>query len=160
MSEIRVKVADYAVARGEGVITTVGLGSCVAIVLHDPVARAGGMAHVLLPDVALARAGGSRAKFPSTAVPLLVEELAALGAGRGLTAKIAGGASMFQALLAVGGGVNIGERNVDAAVRALAAAGIPLVAQDTGGDYGRSVSLEVATGRVLVRSLKRGDSVL
>ncbi len=159
MNEIRVKVADYAVGRGRDIITTVGLGSCVAIMLHDAEARVGGLAHVLLPSEAIARKTSNRAKFPGTAVPLLLDEMSALGAGRGVTAKIVGGASMFAALLS-GSGVNMGDRNVDATLRALEAAGIPLVAQDTGGDYGRSVSLALDTGRVHVRSLKRGDRVL
>ena len=154
------KVADYAVARGSDVLTTVGLGSCVAIMLHDAAAGVGGLAHVLLPSAALAaRDARNPAKFPETAVPLLLEEMAALGAGRGVVAKIAGGASMFAALLSASG-VNMGERNVDATLRALESAGVPLVARDTGGDYGRSVSLEPSTGRVHVRSLRRGDRVL
>ena len=53
-SEIRVKVADYAVA-ADGVIATIGLGSCVAIALYDPTARVGGLAHILLPDESMSR---------------------------------------------------------------------------------------------------------
>ena len=158
--EIRVRVAEYAVGRGAALLTTVGLGSCVAIMLYDAATRIGGMAHVLLPEASAARPDPNPAKFPGTAVPLLVEQLRALGAVGALKAKIAGGASMFSSLLAAGGGTNIGERNVDATVRALATAGVPLLAQDTGGDYGRSVTLELTTGRVLVRSLKRGNVVI
>jgi chemotaxis protein CheD len=159
VKEIRVGVADYAVGRGGDVITTVGLGSCVAIMLHDARARVGGLAHVLLPCPSLSRDTANRAKFPSSAVSLLLDEMAALGAGSVITAKIVGGASMFGALLA-SGGVNMGERNVGATLRALDAAGVPVVGRDTGGDHGRSVSLDVATGRVHVRSLKRGNRVL
>ena len=157
--ELRVRVADHAVGRRGDVITTVGLGSCVAIMLHDATARVGGLAHVLLPVEALGRGTGSRAKYAATAVSLLLEEMAAAGAGRGVTAKIAGGASMFAALLQ-SGGVNMGERNVAETLRALDRARVPLVAQDTGGDYGRSVALHVDSGRVDVRSLKRGSRVL
>jgi chemotaxis protein CheD len=156
VTEIRVKVADWAVAQGDRVIATIGLGSCVAIMLHDPVAGVGGLAHVLLPDATLSRDQDNQAKFPSTAVPLLVGEMRRLGSRGALRAKIVGGASMFGALLPAGG-INMGERNVVATRRALESAGIPVVADDTGGDYGRSVYLDVATGRVLVRSLKRGD---
>jgi chemotaxis protein CheD len=159
LNEIRVRVADYAVGQGSDVITTVGLGSCVAIMLHDARTGIGGLAHVLLPSESLARDRANRAKFPATAVPLLLEEMRARGARGPVTAKIVGGASMFTALLS-GGGVNMGERNVAATVLALEAAGVPLLAQDTGGDHGRSVSLELESGRVHVRSLKRGDLVL
>lgn len=159
VTETRVKVADHAVGAGAGMITTVGLGSCVAIVLHDPVSRVGGLAHVLLPCATMGRGTGSRAKYADTAVPLLLEALAALGARAGIAAKIVGGASMFTALVPAGG-VTMGQRNVDATLRALERAGVPVVGQDTGGEHGRSVSLDVLTGRVDVRSLKRGTRVL
>lgn len=159
MSEIRVKVADWAVAQGADTIATIGLGSCVAIVLHDPVARVGGLAHILLPNETLSRDTTNKAKFPGTAVPLLVAEMRRLGSRGALQAKIVGGASMFAQLLPAGG-INMGERNVAATRRALEAAGIPLLGDDTGGDYGRSVYLDVPSGRVLVRSLRRGDRTL
>lgn len=156
--ERRVGLADFAVAR-EGLIVTMGLGSCVAIVLHDAAAHVGAMAHVLLPDPALSRDGENPAKFPSTAVPLLVSEMRRLGAGAGTTARLVGGASMFRSILA-SAGLNIGERNVLAARRALEAAGVPLVGEDVGGEHGRSVFLDVGTGGVTVRSLRGGDHAL
>ena len=61
-------------------LVTVGLGSCVAILLHDPQARVGGMAHVLLPSPALSRKDANPAKFPQTAVPRLLELMAQQGA--------------------------------------------------------------------------------
>lgn len=159
MKEHRVRVADYRVATGDAVIATIGLGSCVAITLHDPQARIGGLAHILLPAESLSRDTSNPAKFPGTAVPLLLAEMRKAGARGQVFAKIVGGASMFGALLP-DGGINIGERNVAATFQALAAAGIPTAAQDTGGDYGRSVYLHVADGRVIVRSIRRGDLVL
>jgi chemotaxis protein CheD len=59
-----------------------------------------------------------------------------------------------------GTGINVGERNIAATKEALAAAGIPLIAEDTGLDYGRSVYFHLADGRVEVRSLKKGDRVI
>ena len=153
------KVADYAVSKCDGVISTIGLGSCVAIVIYDKQTRVGGMAHVLLPSEGLSRDKDNRAKFPGTAVPLLLEEMRKLGARGPYTAKIAGGSSMFGALLPAGG-INMGERNVVSARQALSEAGIPLAAQDVGGDYGRSVYFHLADGRVEVRSLKAGDRVI
>src|SRR2546427_13284349 len=86
-----VKVAEWAAARADGVIVKLGLGSCVAIMLHDPQARAGAMAHVLLPSKSLARDATTPAKFPETAVPFLIGRLTALGADpRRLAAKLAG----------------------------------------------------------------------
>ena len=159
MRELRVKVADFAVAKGDAVLATIGLGSCVAITLHDAAQRIGGLAHILLPSEGLSRDASNRAKFPATAVPLLIEEMRKLGARGPYTAKIAGGSSMFGALLPTGG-INMGERNVIASRQALDMAGIRLAAQDVGGDHGRSVFFHVMDGRVLVRSLKTGDLAL
>ncbi|GAC1515359.1 MAG: chemotaxis protein CheD [Gemmatimonadaceae bacterium] len=159
MTEIRVKVADYAVGSGTGTLATIGLGSCVAIVLYDAVARVGGLAHILLPVAALSRDRDKPAKFPATAVPLLVDEMRKLGARSSLTARIAGGASMFAQLLPTNT-INMGERNIVATRQALERAAVPLIASDVGGDWGRSVYLDMATGRVVVRSLKQGDRVL
>lgn len=155
------KVADHAVARGpEGTIATIGLGSCVAIVLWHERLRVGGLAHVLLPSQSLSRDTVNRAKFAETAVPLLLEEMAALGARPGdMTARLVGGASMFGQLLP-SSGINMGERNVEASRLAVQQAGIRIVAEDVGRDYGRSVYLHLDDGRVRVRSLKMGDTIL
>jgi chemotaxis protein CheD len=159
VTEHKVKVADWAVGRGDDVIVTIGLGSCVAIAIYDLQARVGGLAHVLLPQESMSRDTGNRAKFPGTAVPLLVEEMRRLGARGPMVARIAGGASMFGGLLPTSG-INMGERNVDASRRALEAARISLAAEDTGGDYGRSVYFHLSDGRLVVKSLRMGDRVL
>jgi chemotaxis protein CheD len=159
IDNIRVKVADYAVARGDAIIATIGLGSCVAIALYDRQAGVGGLAHILLPTEGMSRDHRNPAKFPTSAVPLLVEEMRKLGAKGPLEGKLVGGASMFASLLPQGG-VNMGDRNVEASRRALTQAQIALVAQDTGGSYGRSVYLHVRDGKVIVRSLANGERVL
>jgi chemotaxis protein CheD len=160
VSTLRVKVADFAVARdGDTVIATVGLGSCVAIALYDPATRVGGLAHVLLPSESMARDRSNRAKFPSAAVPLLLAEMKGLGCNGGIGGRLVGGASMFASLLPTGG-VNIGDRNVAASRAALAGAGVPLLGEDVGGDYGRSVYFHLADGRLEVHSLKAGRRVI
>jgi len=152
-SESIVKVADWAAERGAGVLVTLGLGSCVAIMLHDPEARAGAMAHVLLPSRSLSRDASNQAKFPETAVPFMIERLCVLGAEpRHLVAKLAGGASMFAQLMTPGS-LQMGERNIAAARSVLRAAGIPIVAEAVGGGTGRSVRFYVADGRVEIRSV-------
>jgi chemotaxis protein CheD len=159
IDNIRVKVADYAVARGDAIIATIGLGSCVAIAVYDKTACVGGLAHILLPNEGMSRDTHNRAKFPGSAVPLLLEEMRKLGARGPFQAKLVGGASMFSSLLPEGG-VNMGDRNVEASRRALGAAQISLIAQDTGGTYGRSVFLHVRDGRLIVRSLAHGEKIL
>ena len=161
IADVRVKVADYAVRRGTDVIATIGLGSCVAIVLYDRETKIGGLAHILLPSMAMSRETSNPAKFPESIVPIMLAEMRALGAAQSarISAKIVGGASMFGQLV-TGTGINVGERNIVATKEALAAAGIPLVAEDTGLDYGRSVYFHLADGRLEVRSLKKGDRVI
>jgi chemotaxis protein CheD len=155
-----VRVAQAAVGGPDDTLVTLGLGSCVAIVLHDPEARVGGMAHVLLPEPALSRDQGNASKFATTAVPALVQEMARLGARPGrLKARLVGGAAMFQTLM-VPGSLNMGARNIIASRQALERAGIPVVAEAVGGDYGRSVRFYVGAGRTTVSSVGKADVVL
>ena len=147
------KVADWAAERGDGVIVTLGLGSCVAIMLYDPQQKAGAMAHILLPSRSLAHDATNLAKFPESAVPLLIDRLKTLGAEpRRLVAKLAGGASMFSQLMTPGT-IQMGERNIVAARNALRAASIPIVRESVGGERGRSVRFYVQDGRVEIRSV-------
>jgi chemotaxis protein CheD len=152
-TERLVRVADWAVDSGDTILVTLGLGSCVAIMLHDPTRRAGGMAHILLPSKSLARDVSNPGKFPESAVPLLVERLCALGGDPGrLVAKLAGGASMFASLMTPGS-VQMGERNIAAARNALRLAGIPVIAEAVAGQAGRTVRFAVSDGRVEIRSV-------
>jgi chemotaxis protein CheD len=160
VKEVIVKVADWAAERGDGVLVTLGLGSCVAIMLHDPDRRAGAMAHILLPSRSLAHDATNPAKFPETAVPLLIERLKALGAEpRRLVAKLAGGASMFSQLMTPGT-IQMGERNVVAARNALRTAAIPIVREAVGGERGRTVRFHVTDGRVEIRSVGGDAEIL
>jgi chemotaxis protein CheD len=155
-AEIIVRVADLRAAAGGDVLMTVGLGSCVAILLHDPQAGVGGLAHVLLPSPALGRKDANPAKFPQTALPRLLELMGQHGASaRRMTARLAGGASMFSAL-ASAGAIQMGERNIVACRQALYHHGVPLLAEATGGGYGRTVRLWAADGRVEVSSVAHG----
>jgi chemotaxis protein CheD len=154
--EIIVRVADLRVGANTDVLMTIGLGSCVAVVLHDATARVGGLAHVLLPSQALSRKDDNEAKFPQTAIPRLLELMAQRGAQtRRVTARLAGGASMF-ASLAAPGTIQMGERNTVACRQVLIHHGVPIVGQATGGDYGRTVKLWVADGRVEIASVLHG----
>lgn len=155
-----VKVAQAAVGGPDDTLVTLGLGSCVAILLHDAEARVGGLAHVLLPEPALSRDQSNASKFATTAVPALVQEMARMGARPGrLKARLVGGAAMFQTLM-VPGSLNMGARNINASRQALEDAGIPVVAEEVGGDYGRSVRFYVGAGKTTVSSVGKADVVL
>ncbi len=134
------------------VISALGLGSCIGVVMTDTRAGIAGMAHVMLPQSS-STSSGSPGKFADTAIPALLDEVLRLGAVRfRLVATIAGGAQMFGA----GSGatlLNIGGRN-DLAVRsALASHGVRLRGADVGGNVGRTMSVTVSTGVVTVRAV-------
>lgn len=152
-----VRVSDLVSARGEGVLTALGLGSCVAIVLWDPTTKAGGMAHVLLPSPPPRAAGlHVQARYAQSAVPALLDAVLSHGASRAsITARIAGGASMFANLVAPGL-IHTGERNVLATREALHTRGIPVTGEWVGGDFGRTVVFDLATGKVTASSVRHG----
>jgi len=155
-----VTIGEARVARSGTVLYTLGLGSCIAIVLYDGVERIGGLAHALLPDPGAGRSKGPPARYASTAVETLIELMEGAGASRRrLRAKLAGGASMFEKLLTEGGR-QLGARNVEAARTALARAGVPVDNEDTGGTYGRSVYLHIDEGRCVVSSVLHRDVIL
>lgn len=157
--DIVVNIGDFAVAGGHAVLVTSGLGSCVAVALHDPSSGMAGLAHVLLPSAGFGPPSIHPAKYADSGVALLAEELRRRGAAQHrLVAKLAGGARMFASLLS--SGINMGQRNVDATRKALYKLNIPVIGEDVGGEYGRSVRLVAATGALTVRSLVGGDREL
>jgi chemotaxis protein CheD len=155
-----VRVARYAIGNRDAKLMAVGLGSCVAVILHDRMREVGGMAHVLLPDPSMVKDPSNPFKFASTAVPRLVEEMVGAGCRPGdLEARLVGGASMFASLLAPSA-ESVGNRNVAASRAALREAGIEVAAEDVGGEYGRSVLFDVAAAAVRITSIDREDVVL
>lgn len=133
-------------------LVCLGLGSCVALCLYDPLRSIGGMAHMVLPDSTATGAKSSGAKFVDVAVSLLLGEMEAKGAGRArLRAYLVGGALMLQGA-AFKSTANIGERNAEAARAALKSAGVLVRGEELGGSSGRTVRLEVSTGRLTVAS--------
>jgi chemotaxis protein CheD len=158
VSERVVGVAQWAVDRGDTVLVTLALGSCVAVALYDPVPKVGALAHLLLPSSQMARDHSNPGRFPETAIPRMLEELEAAGAQRErLTAFLVGGASMFGPGAAAMG---MGERIVAAARHALAAAHIPVVGEDVLERHGRSVYFHLDDGRIEVRTAAHGSHTL
>lgn len=156
MTQINVRIADYAVGESGSVLVTIGLGSCVAIVLYEREAKIGALAHILLPHDSLTAVHEPPAKSATAAVPVMVRRMRELNGNGGIEARLVGGASMFAQLLAPGS-LSLGSRNIVAARAACAAAEIGIVGEDVGGAHGRSVVFDVANGRVLVKSIAKGD---
>lgn len=144
-------LAEWAVTDSlQVVIGCLGLGSCVAIALHDSQAGVGGMAHTVLPDSTAGRPRGEDARFVDLAVPMLLREMVALGAERRqLRVHLVGGAQMLQSA-AMSERAQIGARNVEAAHSALEALGLRVTSDQTGGGHGRTVWLQVKSGELVV----------
>jgi len=158
--EIVVRVADLNIATGQQVLVTYGLGSCVAILLFEPQHRIAAMAHIMLPSLSLARRGDRPGKTPHTAVPALIEAMVDLGAERKkITGRLVGGASLF-ASLTPPGSIQMGERNVVSCREVLNREAIPLVAEQVGGETGRSVWLYASDGRAIIRSASQSEQLL
>jgi chemotaxis protein CheD len=146
-----VGIAQWAVSNDPGVtLATYGLGSCLAVAVHDPVARAGGLIHLMLPDSSFdtGKAAGHPAMFVDTGIPALFRAAYKLGAEKHrMIIYAAGGAE----ILDDSGGFNVGARN-HAALRALLAQhDLRLQAEHVGGQDGRTLCLNVATGEVRVK---------
>nr|WP_302595236.1 chemotaxis protein CheD [uncultured Cellulosilyticum sp.] len=153
---IKVGMADLKVAKAPDILTTLGLGSCVGIALYDNVAKIGGLAHIMLPDSTQIKNNSNVAKFADTAIEQLIEELVSQGArNTRLVAKIAGGAHMFE-FKNMDDMMRIGTRNVSAVIDCLEAFRIPIIASDTGSNYGRTVELHTATGVFVVKTIGHG----
>ncbi len=157
---IKVGMADLNVCVSPDAITTLGLGSCVGIVLYDPVRKIAGMVHVMLPDSTKILNNDNRAKFADTGIDLLIKRMMEIGADRRLfIAKIAGGAQMF----AFGNNsdmMRIGERNVEATRLKLQSLGIPIRAEDTGANYGRTIEFYPESGDLLIKSVGKDRKIL
>jgi chemotaxis protein CheD len=144
-------MGDYAVVADRGALSALALGSCVAVLLYDRQGRVGGLAHVMLPSLALSRVRDRPARSAETAVPWLLDCVRDAGAlPAHVRAWLVGGATMFADLLP-SGAMHIGERNVQACRFALRQAGVPVVGSAVGGVRGRTVWLDVGEGTVTVR---------
>ena len=150
---IRVGIADMNYCTGEDSITTLGLGSCVGVVLYDTVLQLCGMVHVMLPDSTKIRNNSNKAKFADTGVAELYNGLLQRGAEKyRIKAKIAGGAQMF-AFNSNIEMMRVGESNVLAVKEELSKLNVPIVAQDTGLNYGRTIVFSPSNNILLVKSV-------
>lgn len=154
---VKVGMADYKVGRAPSTLISYGLGSCIGISVYDPHSKVGGLLHIMLSDSTQSRANENPAKFADTGIPLLVREVvAAGGVQRRLVAKLAGGAQMF-AFKNATAIMRVGERNAQVSKEILKRLGIPIVAEDTGGTCGRTVSIDLTNGDYFVKTVEKGE---
>lgn len=151
-------IADMKMAQGKGILITYALGSCIGICLHDATIKLGAMIHIMLP-LNMEAGRTNTMKYADTGIRETLKMMEAKGAQRSrITAKIAGGAKMFE----VGSGSlgNIGERNIESVRLNLKRAGIRLLKEDVGGSVARTLLFDVATGMGCVRSYGRAEVII
>lgn len=151
-------IADMQFLKGDGTLITYALGSCIGICLYDPVLKIGGLLHIMLP-LNMETGRKNPLKYADTGMAEMLRQMESRGASRArLVAKIAGGAKMFE----VSGGAlgNIGQRNIDSVRIQLKKHGIRLAKEDVGGSVARTMSMDVATGTVSVRSYGRPELIM
>lgn len=157
---IKVGMADLKTCVSPNGVITLGLGSCVGIAIRDPITQIGGLAHIMLPDSTEIRNSHQNiAKFADTGIVELVHQMEKLGAKKErMVAKIAGGAAMFMTSRA--DVVQVGRRNTEASIQKLRELNIPILAQDTGENYGRTVTFFPETGEFHIRSVGKKEKII
>lgn len=151
-SKIEVKMGEGVITRAPHVISSLGLGSCVAVILYDTQRGIGGLAHIMLPDSRSLDGTYSPYRYADTAIATLIQGLRDRGAARRhLVAKIAGGARMFANYGKSDNG--IGAQNIMTIKRIMKAERIRLIGQDTGGHHGRSIQFHLDSGKAIVTAI-------
>lgn len=149
--EERVGIADFKITKSPNKLITVGLGSCIGISLYDNKMKIGGLLHIMLPDSQQFSNVTNPLKFADLGIPILVKSMQQKGSKiTDMTAKIAGGASMFKfsdkSLI-----TDIGKRNSEAVISALNKLSIPILSKDIGGNKGRTMIFDTLDGSVKIR---------
>lgn len=155
---VKVGMADMNICEPPEKITTLGLGSCVGIVLYDEKTKLCGMVHIMLPDSSQMRNNTNRAKFADTGIEDMIEKMRSKGTElKNIIAKIAGGAQMFSYGSGNSDIMRVGERNVEAVKTILEKNNIRIVAEDTGLNYGRTIVFDPATGKLHIRAVGKKE---
>lgn len=158
-SMVYVGMGDYKVACGETKLITKDLGSCVGVAIRDPKTNVGGLLHVMLPEYA-PNGAGETAKFADTGIDEMVRILVRAGAQqRRLVAKIAGGAHMIMHPIIMECN-DISAQNVKAVKRKLDELRIPLLAEEVGEHYPRTVVFNTSSGVLRIVTSGRKDRML
>jgi len=152
---INVGLAEISVSKeSSDVLTVLGLGSCIALCAFDPIARVGGLAHLVLPRARVTSDElSARGKYIDTGVPWLLQKMYKLGAQKSnLILKITGGARMLN----IPGNNNIldiGGKNIAQIKETLSKEGLRTCGDDLGGGLGRSVRFYVESGKIQVKAV-------
>lgn len=153
---ILVGIEHYAIARSPVKLKISGLGPCVGVTLYDPQEKIGSLVHSMLPYIREGELKDNPAKFTDSGIEYLIQQIVKKGASRKkLEAKLVGGSSMFENRY-----MNIGERNIESAKRTLKRLRVPIIAEDTGKNYARTIIFDTSTGCLLIRTIFREDKLI
>lgn len=160
MTMIKVGMADLNVCKSPDALTTLGLGSCIGIILYDQRTKVSGLAHIMLPDSTQIKKNENKAKFADTAIYELIKEMEKIGAHKSrLVSKIAGGAQMFS-FSGNNDMMRIGERNAEATRKLLKELGIPLLSEECGKNYGRTIEFYSETGELHIKTIGKEIKII
>jgi chemotaxis protein CheD len=160
MAMIKVGMADLNVCKSPDALTTLGLGSCIGIILYDQRTKVSGLAHIMLPDSTQIKKNENKAKFADTAIYELIKEMEKIGAHKSrLVSKIAGGAQMFS-FSGNNDMMRIGVRNDEATRKLLKELGIPLLAEECGKNYGRTIEFYSETGELHIKTIGKEIKII
>lgn len=162
MSTTAVGLGELKLSREPGdVLVCYGLGSCIGVAIYDPLIKIAALVHVVLPESSLNRKGTDLpGKYADTAIPATLEALVRLGASPSrMLVRYAGGARMLN-VAGLQNRLDIGARNADAVRMALEKMRLRVQATDTGGSHGRTISLYVDSGKLIVSTVGRGERAL
>ena len=152
-------MAELGVVKAPERITTLGLGSCVGVILYDRITKIGGMVHIVLPD-SKNQPDVNKAKYADTGIEELLRQMLARGATRSaITAKLAGGANMFGSLQK-SDMLNVGVRNAASSKISLERLRIQILAEDLGGTHGRTIELNAEDGSLKIRTLGKNEKYI
>lgn len=157
--EVKVGIADMRMLRNEGVLITYALGSCIGISFYDPGIRLAALLHIMLPEAGGYSSESQVYKFADTGIRETLRKMAVFGGNKSrYICKIAGGAKMFE-MQGNSGIANIGQRNIDSVKYILSKEGIRVNGQQVGENYARTMSIDVLTGKVKIRTFGRPEIV-
>lgn len=160
INEISIKVGELVVLQGNFRVKSIGIGSCVVVVIFDKKRKMGGITHSMLPEgnkepkKVVEKVGTINkyyGKYVDESIDMMVEELLAMGVNKkDLRAKLVGGSAMFKSYIQ--NNTSVGERNIKMAKDKLEKYGITLVSEDTGGSIGRTIDFNLANSVLNVNS--------
>ena len=156
-SKITIGIADMKMAQSSGMLITYALGSCIGICLYDQKIKLGALIHIMLP-LNMEPGRKNTMKYADTGIRETLKMMEAKGASRSrITAKIAGGAKMFE--IKGGSLSNIGQRNIESVHNTLKREGIKLLQEDVGGTVARTLLFDVGTGLRCVRCYGKPEHI-